>query len=106
MATQFKLLDFENSHSKENCAHLPFMGSQDLYKELESSGYVDNYKARVLKLLWDLELHESDDVVRQGGKQYNARINELRKEGWNIVSVRQGKKFKFQLQSREQRWKV
>ena len=73
------------------------------YMTLEEIGYIDNHKTRILGLLWDLEEHPSDEVVKVGGKQYNARVLELRREGWKIVAIRKSAtSFNFQLLERIQ----
>lgn len=60
----------------------------DVYSELKRLGYVENKKADILFLLWDLKNHSSSELVFVGGLQYNARIFELRREGFSIVSER------------------
>jgi hypothetical protein len=71
---------------------LNFEGASDskkyLYDELKKNGYVDSHKMYILETLWDLKSHTSNEVVSAGGKQYNARVLELRREGWNIVCER------------------
>jgi len=75
-----------------------------LYEELKKIGYVDNHKMSILQVLWDLKSHQSNEVVNAGGKQYNARILELRREGWNIISERSiNNSFFFRLLSHTKR---
>jgi hypothetical protein len=76
----------------------------DLYTALKQCGYIDSHKQQILKVLWDMQAHPNDEVVRAGGKQYNARILELRRDGWDIVCRRIGQKYCFQLKSNERRW--
>lgn len=77
----------------------------DLNSILEQLGYKDNHQRQILSLLWDMQEHSSDSVAAAGGKQYNARILELRRKGWNIISLRKGKVcFNFKLLSRQQTW--
>lgn len=81
--------------------------SSDLYKELQALGYVDNHKRAILELLWDLKPHTTKEVQIAGGAQYNARVKELRSDGWSIVSERAlgtPAKFYFRLQYKERRW--
>jgi hypothetical protein len=59
-----------------------------VYSELKLLGYVDNCKAQILFLLWDLKSHGLGEVKFAGGSQYNARILELRREGWKIINER------------------
>jgi hypothetical protein len=59
-----------------------------LYKDLCEAGYVDSHKYQILRLLWDLKSHASKEIQFAGGSQYNARVLELRREGWNIISER------------------
>lgn len=61
---------------------------EDFFLELRSLGYLDDCKASLLKLLWDLKSHSLVEVKLAGGSQYNARIFELRREGWNIINER------------------
>lgn len=60
----------------------------DFYSELKSSGYLQGCKADILRLLWDLKSHSLFEVKLAGGSQYNARILELRRDGWNIINER------------------
>jgi hypothetical protein len=76
----------------------------NVYLSLKDCGYIDNHKSQILLALWDLKPHTSDEVSVLGGKQYNARILELRRDGWDIVSARSGLKFFFELKSRSRRW--
>ncbi len=74
------------------------------YCELMQLGYVDGHKKAILCVLADMLPHSSDEVVMAGGKQYNARILELRRDGWNIVAVRKEKtRWDFMLLERERR---
>ena len=75
-----------------------------LYDALKSCGYVDNHKLQILSALWDLETHNSDEIAKLGGKQYNARILELRRDGWKIINFRSGLKSFFKLENRDRRW--
>ena len=80
--------------------------SVSIYQILKDTGYIDNHKAQILTALFDLKAHSSDEIASLGGKQYNARILELRRDGWDIVSVRSGLKFFFKLQSKTRRWNL
>lgn len=67
-------------------------------------GYIGSHKDFILRLLWDKEEHTSDSVALAGGKQYNARILELRREGWQIIAIKQDKaRFNFKLLSHDKR---
>jgi hypothetical protein len=78
--------------------------NQGIYQILKDTGYVDNHKAQILATLFDLKMHNSDEIASLGGKQYNARILELRRDGWDIVSIRSGLKFFFKLREQKRRW--
>jgi hypothetical protein len=80
---------------------------QGLYDELKQCGYVDSHKKNILELLWDMKSHASKSVQLAGGAQYNARILELRRDGWEIITERSGedpKIFFFRLYSHRRRW--
>ena len=66
--------------------------------------YCFEHQSQLLALLWDMNLHSNDQVIQVAGKQYNARILELRRQGWEIVSVRENGKFYFQMKSKMPRW--
>lgn len=80
-----------------------FQTTIPLYTELQQIGYTTGHQYQILSLLSDLQVHSTDEVMTAGGKQYNARILELRREGWDIESVRQGMMFGFVLRGRR-RW--
>lgn len=97
--TQSTLFNFQEKANQDS-------SSYSLYKELSDAGYVDNHKRQILEALWDLKSHSSDEIVLAGGKQYNARVLELRRAGWNIVSERStssSHKFFFRLLSKDRR---
>lgn len=60
--------------------------SQAWREHLKRLGYIESKKAEILFLLWDLNFHNTKQVNEAGGSQYNARIKELRNEGWDIDS--------------------
>ena len=75
-----------------------------VYEELRRLYYIDNHKDAILRLLWPLKEVSGDLIAQAGGKQYNARILELRRDGWQIIAIRRGRvSFNFQLLSRERR---
>ena len=95
--SQSSLFDFERAKPVSN----------GLYEELKTCGYVDSHKRSILELLWDMKSHASKSVQLAGGAQYNARILELRRDGWEIVTERSGedpKIFFFRLYSHRRRW--
>jgi hypothetical protein len=70
------------------------MSSADFQITLEQYGfpskaqeYVQNHHSAILRLLSDHHWHSIAEISKYGGKQYNARIYELRQEGYNIVNV-------------------
>ena len=69
------------------------MSSADFQVSLEQYGfpgkaqeYVQNHHQAILRLLSDYRWHSTAEIAKYGGKQYNARIYELRQEGYNIVN--------------------
>ena len=66
--------------------------------------YIEFHQNRLLQLLWDCSAHTNDEVLQVAGKQYNARILELRRQGYDIVSTRQDGKFCFALLAKIKRW--
>ena len=69
-----------------------------LYQEL-SQEYIPNHLNRLMALLSDGLEHSTEEVIKVAGKQYNARIYELRKLGFNIISMRSIGIFGFALKS-------
>lgn len=84
----------------------PPLMPKDLFSELSECGYVEGHKRSLLILLWDLRSHSLPEIMSAGGSQYNARILELRREGWDIVNERslQPVKSFYRLQSHTRRW--
>ena len=79
----------------------------EVYHSLEALGIIKNQKNKILTILWDLEPHDSEEFLKAGIKQYNARIKELREDdGYEIPCFRTGSglKFFFRLQTRTRRW--
>jgi hypothetical protein len=58
---------------------------QQLFEDLKNSGALDTQKRTILNILMDFEWHTTATISKYI-KQYNARIYELRKEGFYIVS--------------------
>lgn len=92
------LYNFESEPQSKN--------DDGLYLELQECGYVDNHKRAILERLWDMNPHTTQEIQIAGGAQYNARIKELRTDGWEIVSERAlgtPPKFFFRLLTRMKR---
>ena len=70
-----------------------------LYQELQVN-YVPNHLSKLLSLLSDSLAHSTDEIIKVAGKQYNARIYELRKLGFDIVSIRNKDIFFYKLHSK------
>ena len=72
-----------------------------IYIDLLDIGYQESHQGMILQLLSDLKEHSSDEVAIAGGKQYNARILELRAKGYDIVAIRINKcQFNYKLRNR------
>jgi hypothetical protein len=68
-----------------------------LYQELKEN-YIPKHLERLFRLFSDKLWHSTDEVIKVAGKQYNARIFEMRKEGFEIVSKKINGKFGFTLE--------
>jgi len=68
------------------------------YQELEQN-YIPFHLQKLLTLLSDNQLHSTDEVIFSAGKQYNARIYELRRLGYSIISIRKDKLFYYYMES-------
>lgn len=56
----------------------------------------------VLAKLWDLEWHSYAEILKVGGIRYGARILELKRLGWHVVSQEQPDGNSYRLMSRTQ----
>lgn len=65
-----------------------------IYYELQET-YIPLHLQRLFSLLSDGLWHSTDEVIAVAGKQYNARIYELRKYNINIISIRVMNKFGY-----------
>jgi hypothetical protein len=73
----------------------------NLYQELRET-YIPFHLERLFLLFQDNQWHSNDEVIALAGKQYNARIFELRKEGYSIVSSKLDGKYGFRIESRKE----
>ncbi len=49
-----------------------------------------SHKASLLELLSDYRQHHMSQLIRVGGYRYGGRLHELRKEGYDIETIRLG----------------
>ena len=74
--------------------------ASQLYQDLEAAGSFLTQRGKILQLLLDRKIHPLSEV-RCLASQYNARIHELRRVGYDIVSLRKGDETFFKLKGGE-----
>ena len=68
--------------------------------------YAERHQCNLLRLLWDMKPHSNQEVINVAGKQYNARVLELRRQGYQIVNFydKDSHCYHFKLLERCERW--